>query len=113
MHGLAVLQCHHAQVLSQFGNENPMADALVRLNLAVYCFAQRSLALFTLDVWTFPQDCSSKQQVVFTAVPCSIASSLFPFRFRQIGEEAQLVNYRSLAASSSSTSASSSSRLLT
>jgi len=56
MHGLAVFQCHHAQVLSQFGNENPMADEPVRLNLAVYCFARRSLAPFTLDVRTFPQD---------------------------------------------------------
>jgi hypothetical protein len=36
MYGLTVLQSHHTQVSSQFGDENPVANVPVGLNLTAY-----------------------------------------------------------------------------
>jgi len=38
MHGLSVFQRDHVQILPQFRGENPVADAPIRLDIAVWRF---------------------------------------------------------------------------
>src|SRR5690606_9221649 len=56
VHGLAVLERHHTQILLELGHPDPISNSSVTLHLAVRRIAQRLLTPLTPDIGPLPQD---------------------------------------------------------
>ena len=53
MCGLAILQSYHAEIFPKIRDENPVADAAIRLHFTARGLKQSSLTPLALDVWAF------------------------------------------------------------